>query len=381
MATASVRHVAFHDRHGFTLVELLVVIAIIGTLVGLLLPAVQAARESARQSQCSNNLKQIALATLVFHDARNRFPANGYDPNWMRYRAQNGDRMDGTDYFGWLGLILSGIEQQDAYDRIMDNLRTSAASATQHAWTSYRPDNTNSSNPYCRKIATFLCPSDAGGASGLTTSDTGRTNYHGCNGDRRTKIYNNTDQVYIRGLIRPCGSDSAGPTGYGTISLKNVTDGTSYTILCSESVVSQSPSSNTDRRIRAGIAVASIYNTAESVCAATRGADGMLSTSSLYSKKGSSWGSAWDAQSSFSCTLPPNMPSCMQSGDAYESMITASSEHPGGVYVAMADGSIRFVTDTIDCGDLTVANTQVGPSIGGVWGAMATPQSGDTARE
>ena len=59
---------------GFTLVELLVVIAIIGTLVGLLLPAVQAARESARRSACINNIKQLGLGFLNFHDARNAFP-------------------------------------------------------------------------------------------------------------------------------------------------------------------------------------------------------------------------------------------------------------------------------------------------------------------
>src|SRR4026209_85045 len=86
---------------GFTLVELLVVIAIIGVLVALLLPAVQAARESARRSQCSNNLKQIGIATHNYADTfRGAFPVGGYNYGW------------GT----WLVGLLPYIEQQNLYE-------------------------------------------------------------------------------------------------------------------------------------------------------------------------------------------------------------------------------------------------------------------------
>ncbi len=69
------------SQTGFTLVELLVVIAIIGVLVALLLPAIQAARESARRSQCTNNLKQVALAAQMYHDSRKHYPAGRVGTN------------------------------------------------------------------------------------------------------------------------------------------------------------------------------------------------------------------------------------------------------------------------------------------------------------
>ncbi len=105
--------VATRPVRGFTLVELLVVIAIIGLLVGLLLPAVQAAREAARTMQCQNNLHQIALATHMFHDTLRAFPP-------ARYQARPDappDRACGGEETTWLVRIMPFVEQEAAAQR------------------------------------------------------------------------------------------------------------------------------------------------------------------------------------------------------------------------------------------------------------------------
>src|SRR5437762_7032383 len=91
-------------RAAFTLVELLVVIAIIGVLVALLLPAVQAAREAARRSQCTNNLRQMAIGLHNYHDVNQSFPIN-YRP------VTNGP-------YSWMQAILPYIEQANLYNQI-----------------------------------------------------------------------------------------------------------------------------------------------------------------------------------------------------------------------------------------------------------------------
>jgi prepilin-type N-terminal cleavage/methylation domain-containing protein/prepilin-type processing-associated H-X9-DG protein len=99
---------------GFTLVELLVVIAIIGILVALLLPAIQAAREAARRAQCTNNLKQITLAMLTFHDSSKKFPRGAYtNPKNTHANVEDG--------LGWATKLLPYVEEQAVYDQIANN--------------------------------------------------------------------------------------------------------------------------------------------------------------------------------------------------------------------------------------------------------------------
>jgi prepilin-type N-terminal cleavage/methylation domain-containing protein/prepilin-type processing-associated H-X9-DG protein len=129
---------------GFTLVELLVVIACIGLLVGMLLPAVQRSREAARRTHCQNNLRQVGLALLHFHDNHGSFPASG----WTKVGPGN----PYGKYVGWRALILPLLEQanlQDAYDFEL------------HWW--------EGTNPATGTIAvsTFRCPSVPAGPAVL----------------------------------------------------------------------------------------------------------------------------------------------------------------------------------------------------------------------
>ena len=134
------------SRNGFTLVELLVVIAIIGMLVGLLLPAVQQAREAARRMQCSNALKQLALASLNHESTVKYFPSGGYGWHWTGDPDRGfGKKQPG----GWTYSILPFLELNGLYQMGADGKPDEITSTQQDA--AYQRDQT--------PVSFFVCPS------------------------------------------------------------------------------------------------------------------------------------------------------------------------------------------------------------------------------
>ena len=131
-------------RRGFTVVELLVVIAIIGILISLLLPAVQSAREAARRAHCMNNLKQLGLAALQYHDQHQHLPPGiGYYPT-----ADNG--VLGTSFFH----LLPYLEESNLFDRSLGSVPFPPPVGP----TTVRYPGNN--HVYSQTSPVFLCPTD-----------------------------------------------------------------------------------------------------------------------------------------------------------------------------------------------------------------------------
>lgn len=100
-------------RHGFTLLEFLITITVISLLLALLLPAIQSARESGRRAQCQNNLKQIALALLVYHDSNGTFPCGGWGHEWVGVPERGVGREQPG---GWIYCLLPHLDNASLHD-------------------------------------------------------------------------------------------------------------------------------------------------------------------------------------------------------------------------------------------------------------------------
>lgn len=343
-------------REGFTLVELLVVIAIIGILIALLLPAVQAAREAARRSQCTNNIKQLVLACHNYHDVNKAFPARQSGTGWNDPAHPN---LGDTNYCRLSAnlTLCPFIEQQAVYDMVDHNDKP---------WENQEEFNVI--------LSALICPSDSmtGGGSPSGTAR-GYYNYVYCAGDAPQAGHTDQSQWRQSRGIFPL---------FNWCRMADIRDGTSNTIAVSESV--RPWGNNTLGRVAtnsmgtAPIDCKATYNSATKTFNAGVG----FTTDTA---RGFRWadGVAWFA--SFSTCLPPNSPSCSSGGGHWNPTVgAASSFHPGGCVVGLADGSVSFISETIST---STATTNLGtpyPSSGtsgtspyGVWGALGTKAAGE----
>jgi prepilin-type N-terminal cleavage/methylation domain-containing protein len=311
-------------RSGFTLVELLVVIAIIGILVALLLPAVQAAREAGRRMQCSNNIKQLALASHNFHDTYRLLP-----PGILAQDSKRNSIVNGHQYVGHLVYLLPFMEQQSIYDQIDAALDINVdhypgttygtGKPIQEWWSlggTWSAAKTRipglecpSANPYNNQnTAAYVRTNDLTidlGYWSQSLPELGRTNYAGSAGGIGESHLNSGWATY-KGLFWPRSKNR----------FSNMTDGTSNTIAFGEVLGDRRPPND----------------------------KGAL----LYAF---TWMGMGPMPTGWRLPEPVSKPGFYQNG----------SMHPGVVLFALGDGSVRAVSGTVDKdGFLYASGTQDG---------------------
>ena len=303
-------------RRGFTLIELLVVIAIIAVLIALLLPAVQAAREAARRAQCVNNLKQLVLATMNYNDVNLGLPpTSGFDPP------------AGPDH-AFKPRLLPYLEQFATYNTFNVALSTRDVG-----------------NFTCNvvQIAAFLCPSDGNVPSGTSTLNgvTALVAYHSYPNNLGT--WTGFTGGRFDGPAHQLGQNR-GPL----VTLAMITDGTSNTVIFSEFVRGSNSSGAPPGKnwvYRGSLATTSTANIDAFA------ADCQASNTLADNGKGTEWMQQNTARGGgYSHIMTPNKKGCFwsdASASKFQTMIGASSNHPGGVNCGFLDGTVRFVKDSV----------------------------------
>ena len=317
-------------RRGFTLVELLVVIAIIGVLVALLLPAVQMAREAARRMQCTNNLKQISLSMHNYHDVHKTFPIN---VAWHRRETHDGSFSDKVG-------LLPFLEQQPLYDQTNFN----APAFDPGGW------NGGGGNPnrvtQSVRLPIFNCPSQTfsifngvanftyginHGTSHLQHLAVGGAKIRATNGRHNgvAAFFGPTPDHWVR---------SDPPVRFASI-----TDGTSNTAAYSEFIIDKN-----------GDPMNQVHSWADSANSTEETRQQCLAQNAMSGRpemRGRAW--AWGFMgtgAAYNHTMMPNEKPCHSYTDdwAGSNLMSASSRHPSGVNVANTDGSVRFVSDSVE---------------------------------
>ena len=327
---------------GFTLVELLVVIAIIGILVGLLLPAVQAAREAARRMQCSNNLKQIGLSLLNYESANKKLPPG-----------------DGIE----IPVTRGEIPQASSHAYILPYLEAGNSYSTFDF--SYQVNGNNrNSQARIQVIPSYNCPSDPAPNRSIVAGiiDAGATNYMQCLG--ATSMQWSTAATPNHGIFYRNSFTRIG----------SITDGMSNTAFFSE--IRKGPNGPGSLAVVAA-------GTQDDFRVATRptgtswtGNDILVPPLSVCESRSTS---AWLYRglqyyrgllvaTYYTHTMSPNakLRDCILSGTTFGHM-AARSYHTGGVSVGLADGSVRFTTDSVDLVVWRAVGTQANGEVVGDW--------------
>lgn len=394
------------NPRGFTLVELLVVIAIIGILVGLLLPAVQAAREAARRMSCGNNVKQLGLAIHNYESAYKVLPKHGagtrFDPSLgIDWRSIPASEVVSEERLSMLVGLLPFMEQTPLWEQISnpssEYLNTPPASGLWNAMGPI-PKDEYDYLPWMTEIPGLRCPSDPGRGS----PGQGRTNYGPCVGDSchasLTDGWRSQTLDDISAGMAPLvqAADRGMFAFRRAAKFRDALDGLSNTIVMAEIITDLG-----DRDVRSGVSLgngldmfgvgANIPQANPSTCEFQRsperpqfwsnGADGGTAPPFLVSNylvaRGMMWASYLPSVQQVMTIRPPNSELCGPDFDIVPGVYGASSRHPGGCHILLGDGSVRFVTDSIEAGNqnapvISQFNTPGAPSPYGLWGALGT---------